>query len=82
MVEQALAAFRARALRIQDALGAEGHRLVGLKLSATAEPSSRRPTGHAVPGHSLFPTLGLAFPAITGGTTVVTVRARGTIRLE
>jgi predicted secreted protein len=77
LIDEALAAYRARAQRVSGKLGAKGYELVNLQVDASGGPPVPvRARAMAMAEAAVAP------PALEGGTSTLSARAHGTIELE
>lgn len=79
LLKDAVAAFKARAQLISQAMGASGYKLVRLDLNAGGGP---RPPLRMASMKSLAVADGAALPQIEAGTSELTVNADGVIELQ
>lgn len=75
LIDEALAAFRARAARVQGKLGAKDYELVNVQIETAAGAPPPMPMRAMAMEASPAP------PAVEGGTSTLTVHVRGTIEL-
>lgn len=78
LVDEALAAFRERAARVQAKLGAKGYGIVSVGIETSGGPVPRPVVGRVM----MAEAAGVAPPVLEGGTSTLRAGARATIELE
>jgi predicted secreted protein len=79
LVDEALAAFRARAERVRKKLGASGYELVQVNVDAGGQPPGPMPMER---GMLMAADAAVSPPALEGGTSTLAVHVHGSIELR